>query len=376
MAKLPSGVRHHGGTTYSLRAYVGTNPITGKPRRRSVTFEAKTKREIEDEVARIRLAFKEERAGLAPQGSMAELVADWLVLAERDRSPSTMRKSYRPRAKLISDRFGHMQATEIKTRDIDAWYTALMTGRRPKSAATILEIHRVFSAIMQFGIDKDRLVKAVTKNVTLPDHMTPDIQLPSPDVMPVIWETLPNVPWGNAVRLLAATGMRRGEVVGLRWEDWTGPTIKVRHSIVELPGGGVVARVPKGKRTRPITLGSTAQDVLAHQRALNLPGPWVFGDGEGGPARPGWLSLMWGRWRTNNGAAGVGLHGLRHWYATEAIDRGVNPADLAKQLGHAKVSTTMDIYVADTDDGRQRIADVIDRALERTNSLTHDRSHR
>lgn len=363
MPKLPAGVRHHGGDTYSYRAYVGHNPLTGKPRRRSVTFTAKGKSAIDDEVARIRIDLKAERTGLAASGSIAELVDDWLTLAERDRSPSTLRKSYRPRSKMIRDRFGDMLATELRTRDIDAWYTALMTAKKPKTASSIHELHRVFSAILTFGVEKDRITRAVTRHVTLPEHVQPDIALPQSAAMKAIWDGLPDVPWGRAVRLLAATGMRRGEVVGLRWEDWTDKTIRVRHSIVELEGGGVAVRVPKGKRTRPVTLGATAREVLARQREINAPGPWVFGDGEGGPARPGWLSLMWGRWRTNNGAPGVGLHGLRHWYATHAIDSGASPADVAKQLGHAQVSTTMNIYVSDTDDGRQRVADSIDKAL-------------
>jgi integrase len=363
MAKLPAGVRHHGGQTYSYRAYVGHNALTGRPRRRSVTFTAKTREQIGDEVARIRLALKSERAGLAAAGTVAELVDDWLALAERDRSPSTLRKSYRPRAKLIRARFGDVPAVDLKTRDIDAWYTALMTAKKPKTAAAIHELHRVFSAVLQFGVEKDRLARAVTRHVSLPEKSLVEIALPSSEAMSAIWERLPDVPWGRAVQLLAATGMRRGEVVGLRWEDWNGNTIKVRHSVVELEGGGVAVRMPKGKRVRSVTLGLTAQDVLARQRAMNKPGPWVFGDGEGGPARPGWLSLMWGRWRTSNGAPGIGLHGLRHWYATHAIDSGMSPADVAKQLGHAQVSTTMNIYVAPTDDGRQRVADSIDRAL-------------
>jgi integrase len=359
-AALMTSLRHHGGDKWSVRGYVGHDPLTGKPRRRSISFRANGVRAAEKAARRLGQRLDEEREGLAAAGSVAELVADWLALAERDRSPSTLRKSYRPRSRLIVARFGTVQAPELRARDIDAWYTALMSGKQPKSAASIHELHRVFSAILQFGVDKDRLLRAVTRQVTLPEHHRPDIQPPTDERMQAIFARLPDVPWGRAVQLLAATGMRRGEVVGLRWDDWNGHVIKVRHSIVELPGGGLAVKEPKGKRTRDVTLGSVGCAILERQQVYKS-GPWVFGDTY--PARPGWISTHWSRWRAANGASGVRLHDLRHWYATHALESGASVASVAAQLGHAQVSTTSNIYHARTDAGRQQVAAAIDAGL-------------
>jgi integrase len=354
-----TSLRHHGGDKWSVRAYVGRDPLTGNHRRRSISFRATGKRAAEKKARELGQRLDAERDNLAAAGSIAELVGDWLALAERDRSPSTLRKSYRPRAKLIVARFGPTQAADLRARDIDAWYTALMAGKAPKSASTIHELHRVFSAILQFGVDKDRLPRAVTRQVTLPEHMRPDITPPTDHAMRAIFVRLPDVPWGRAVQLLAATGMRRGEVVGLRWDDWGDNIIKVRHSIVELPGGGVAVKEPKGKRTRDVTLGAVGAAILERQRGAA--GPWVFGGNEA--ARPGWISLHWTRWRDANGAGGVRLHDLRHWYATHALESGASVASVAAQLGHAQTSTTTNIYHARTDAGRQQVAAAIDRGL-------------
>jgi integrase len=356
LRKRYPGLRWHGGNAFSYRGYYGKSRLTGNYKRRSISFHADSKKAIDRGYRAAKGRVEDERKGVPSEGTMAELVHDWLILAERDRSPSTL-KGYRYRAKLIAARFGPKLAAELTATHIDGWYTALMSDG--KSASTIHEIHRVFSAILQFGVDKDRLPRAVTRQVTLPEHMRPDITPPTDDAMRAIFMRLPDVPWGRAVQLLAATGMRRGEVVGLRWDDWGDNIIKVRHSIVELPGGGVAVKEPKGKRTRDVTLGAVGAAILERQRGST--GPWVFGGNEA--ARPGWISLHWTRWRDANGAAGVRLHDLRHWYATHALESGASVASVAAQLGHAQTSTTTNIYHARTDAGRQQVAAAIDRGL-------------
>lgn len=367
-----SDPQHLGGDKWRVRAYVGTNPLTGKPRRRSITFHANGIKAARKAARKHYDALDAEREGLAASGSIAELVDDWLALAERDRSQSTLRKSYRPRAALIRERFGTVQAVNITESDIDRWYTALMStprvvrkGRPPVAvtAAGVLEIHRVFSAILNFGVKKRRIPQAVTEFVTLPEYVQADIDPPTPAVVRAVWDALPDVPWGRAVRLLSATGMRRGEVVGLKWEDWDGATIKVQRSIIELKGGGIHVGPTKGRRNRTVTLGRIGQEVLETQRLASR-NEWVFST-DGGPARPGWISTMWNRWRDTHGAAGVRPHDLRHFYATYALEMGAPLASVSAQLGHAQTSTTLNLYAAKTDTGRQMAADAIDKALGR-----------
>lgn len=346
---------HLGGDRWRIRAYVGTDPLTGRPRRRSISFRANGIRAAEKVARKVGQRLDDEREGLAASGSMAELVDDWLAISERDRSPSTM-IAYRRHAERIKTRFGTTLAAELTASDIDRWYTALMA--KGMTAANLRHVHRVLAAILRFGWRKGRLTSVETEKVTLPEYIAPDIKPPSNEQMLRVWNELPDVAWGRAVRLLALTGMRRGEVVGLRWEDYTGRTIKVRHSIVETKAG-LRIKAPKGKRTRDVTLNEPARRVIESQPRVS---EWIF-TSDAGPARPGWVSLMWNRWRKGHGVEGVRVHDIRHWYATYAIERGAPVASVAAQLGHAQTSTTLNIYAAATDAGRQHAADAVGAAF-------------
>lgn len=355
-----TSLRHHGGDRWSIRAYVGVNPLTGKPRRRSISFRANGRKAAEKMERKLGQQLDDERDNLAASGSIAELVADWLALAERDRSPSTL-LAYRRHTKRITGRFGTVQAVDLKASDIDRWYTAQMAaGMTPTN---LLHVHRVFAAILRFGYLKGRLSTVETQRVTLPRAKPFEKQIPTDAEVRRIITELPDTEWARAVRLFAVTGMRRGEVVGLCWSDWHGNYITVRHSVLELPGGGVHLGETKGKRKRDVLLPAEAQTILAAQQAVTGGERFVFGGAE--PARPGWVSLMWRRWSTgkDRNLGHITPHAFRHWYATYALESGAPLASVAAQLGHAQTSTTLNIYAAKTDAGRQAVADAIDRVM-------------
>ena len=295
------------------------------------------------------------------RGTVAELVADWLALAERDRSPSTL-IGYRRHAARIEARFGTRRASTVTAADVDRWYTELLAAGM--SIASLHHVHRVLSAVLNFGFRHGRLDGVETRRVTLPAYRTPDIRPPDPVVLARIWAQLPMRAWGRAVRLLIATGMRRGEVCALKWEDVDlgAKVLTVRSSVVE-SGHDLIVKSPKGKRSRTITLSTAAFNVLI--ASVDGTGGYVFslGAGDGLPMRPSWLSSQWERWRWRHGAQGVRLHDLRHWYATSALEAGAPLASVAAQLGHAQTSTTLNIYASRTDAGRRQVADAIDQAL-------------
>ncbi|MGH9022602.1 MAG: site-specific integrase [Acidimicrobiia bacterium] len=157
--------------------------------------------------------------------------------------------------------------------------------------------------------------------------------------------------------LLVSTGMRRGEVLGLRWADvdLDAGRLAVRHTIGRV-GGKVLAGEPKtAKSKRSIALDPGTVAVLRRQRIAQLEErlAWgalyreqdlVFAREDGAPINPEYVGRALRRIAGKAGVRPVRTHDLRHGWATAALEAGVHPKVVSDRLGHSKVSVTLDVY--------------------------------
>jgi integrase len=162
-------------------------------------------------------------------------------------------------------------------------------------------------------------------------------------------------PVADAIRLIALTGARRGEVAGLRWSH-----VDLKRGVITLPP----AAHKTGRRTgkpRVIGLPSPAQAIIARQ-PHGKPDAYVFAPSDGkkvsaadkGPIA---LSKPWRSVRVRAGLPdGIGLHGLRHSLATHMAMSGAEAAEIMTALGHRQLSTAQR-YVHWSQDGRQALAE-------------------
>ncbi len=165
-------------------------------------------------------------------------------------------------------------------------------------------------------------------------------------------------PYGIGFRLLAATGLRRGEVLGLRWSDvdFDLGQLAVANTITEV-GADTVMGPPKTARSRRNvyldrrTL-TAFREHRQRQRELRLAaGPawdsghdWVLTDELGGFVRPQSMSYAWRKLIRQLDLPRIRLHDLRHTHATLALKAGVHPKVVSERLGHANVGITLDLY--------------------------------
>jgi integrase len=154
------------------------------------------------------------------------------------------------------------------------------------------------------------------------------------------------------------TGMRRGELCALRWNDIdlaTG-TIEVARSVVVVPGG-VAEKTTKTDRSRTVALDSVGVSLLDRFRETarslaNQVEAEVNGDGFvfsplgdcSTPFRPDNVTAFFIRVRDAVGAPAVRLHDLRHFTATQLIGAGVDVRTVAGRLGHSDPSLTLRVY--------------------------------
>jgi integrase len=168
--------------------------------------------------------------------------------------------------------------------------------------------------------------------------------------------------------------MRRGEILGLRWQDvdLDASTLRVRTSLEETKQG-LRLKSPKTKAgRRSITLPAVTVEALRDHRreqselrlALGIGGrsKMVFTRHDGELLRPRNFSK---EYRRASKAAGVDatFHSLRHSHASELLRKGIPIAVVSKRLGHSKISTTLDIYTHCLPNEQDQAAALMDAAL-------------
>ena len=159
-----------------------------------------------------------------------------------------------------------------------------------------------------------------------------------------------------AAYLALWTGMRCGEVCALARPDvrLAARTALVRATMVETPSGLVRQPKTKGKRSRSVSLyGETAERVRAHldwqagylPKGLDARRLGICCDADGGFLRPSAVSAWFSGLRDELGLQrGTSFHTLRHTHATWLLLQGVDPKTVMERLGHAKVTTTLELY--------------------------------
>jgi integrase len=159
----------------------------------------------------------------------------------------------------------------------------------------------------------------------------------------------------HIVLLALATGCRRGELLGLKWEnvDLQDKKISIRQNIVEVKGG---IRIETPKTKGSIRTISIDQDTVKALEELSDSSTWVFSNKKGGPLVPSNLGRAFRELLSEAGISGVRFHDLRHTHATELIRMGVKTKTVSKRLGHADVATTLRIYVHSGDEDDQEAA--------------------
>ena len=160
--------------------------------------------------------------------------------------------------------------------------------------------------------------------------------------------------WKTLFTLLATTGMRRSEAMGLWWPDidWDKHRLSIVRTYLNVGGRPAVSEPKTGSSARSISLDIHTIEVLRNHRRQAVEqalatglvmSEFVFAD-KGIPIKPDRVTRTFTRLTKAAGLPHIRLHDLRHTWATLALRNGVHPKVVQERLGHANISTTLNTY--------------------------------
>ncbi len=342
---------------------LGRGPDGKRRRKWSKGFE--THAEADAELIGLLHSLDEgEPIDTSKMGLRAFLEERWLPIISSELSPST-RDNYGHviRGHIGPDPIAKERLDKIDATKLDAFYLRLREsgGRRNQGLApkTIANVHALLSSAFSFAVDKDLISRNPARRARRPKPDEADI--PPPWTAAQLRTFLDHV-GGDRLEsmwwVLATTGMRRSEVLGLAWSDvdLDRGSLSVTHTVVRGPEGLVRRRGTKTRTSRRhVALDGQTVAKLREHRRRQLEERLAWGEGyadigvvftreDGSLLRPDWVSRRFEALRVEAGLSHIRLHDVRHTWATLALSAGVPMKVVQERLGHASIAITMDRY--------------------------------
>lgn len=346
---------------YYAVIYEGLDPITGKEQRR--WHPAGTNKAAATKLAKRLAADVEGRDDDTRSLTFgAYLTTQWLPGKKITLAESTWHGYRRKIERHILLALGPVPIRRLKVTQLKALYKSKLHPTDPDLKAlapkTVLEIHLIIRGALSDAVRRGMLNRNVATVAhaprlrSIPKH---EAQAWTAAQLQAFLRAAAGHRFFAALWVAACTGVRRSELLGLRWGDvdLEAATISINRGLVAI---GYELHESRGKTTnsrRCINLGPTTVDVLAgwrawqsaEQRAARTKvSGYVFTSADGGPIHPHSISQTFERISRRAGLPIIRFHDLRHTHATLAIKDQVPVKVVSERLGHATPAFTIDTY--------------------------------
>ena len=334
----------------------------GKRRQKSVTVRG-TKKEADRELTRL---VQEAQAGTyrtASKMTVAEYLEYWLKnYAETNVAEKTLEGYAETIHRYIVPALGTVRLDKLQPAHIQAYYTrALRSGRIKRegglSARTVLHQHRLLRQALKHAVDWQFIGRNPADATKPPRPEEKDTAFLNPEQLVVLLDAAQATPLYIPILIACATGMRRGEVLGLRWQDvdLEHCALRICNSLVRLATCSVM-KAPKTKGSKhDVTLPSGLVDALkihkaqqdqvrADLRSAYKNHDLVVPQLDGRPRSPNGFTKAFVDLIEKLDLPRVTFHGLRHSHATMLLVERVPIKVVSERLGHSTTQITSDIY--------------------------------
>ena len=357
------------------RYTAGHNPQNGKQIIKNVL--GKTQSEVKEKLKRAMEESKKVDITRTGKYTVSDWMEEWFENVAKLKVRPSSHQTYRGYIDHhIAPNIGNTPLEKLSTMDLQKLYRKLMnTGRverieaqdQPKglSAKTVRNINQVISSAMDFAVAQKIISENPCKAAALPKLEHKEMQtIPSEQLQAFLSEAKATGVY-EMYYIELATGLRRGELLGLKWTDidWKNGIIKVRRSIARVNGKTVESPLKTKNSYRAVTISSQAIEVLKQQKAKTNDA-YVFPSPSGGPISPDSVNNMLKRVLARAGIPKVRFHDLRHTFATIALQNGVDIKTVSGMLGHFSAGFTLDTYAHVTTSAQREAAETMGNILD------------
>ena len=352
------------------RYTAGRDPVTGKVIYKNVL--GRTQAEVK---AKLKAAI-EANTNLdivkAEQYTVGQWMDVWFENCAKIKVRPSSHKTYQGYIdNHIKPSIGKIPLGKLSSLDLQKLYKRLLSGGRverveskkqPKglSAKTVRNINQVISSAMDFAIDQKLIAANPTDGCALPKLEHREMKtLPTEQLASFLHEARESGVF-EMYYIELATGLRRGELLGLKWEDidLERGTIQVRRQIARINGEVVEAPLKTKNSYRSVSIGHDAVEILKEQRRKTN-SEYVFPSPTGGPISPDSVLHMLHRVLKRAGLPRIRFHDMRHTFATVALQNGVDIKTVSGVLGHYSAGFTLDTYAHVTTQAQRQAADTM-----------------
>ncbi len=285
-----------------------------------------------------------------------KFLLQWINSRKIDLRPKTVYQYEKLIKRYIIPRIGNFKLKEIDFNTMEGFYNELLKSE--VSIRQIRYIHAVLHSAFKKAIRSGLLSRNPADGVAIPRLQSKEMKVLDESQVSLFLIAAQYSRHYALYHLAIATGMREGEILGLRWDDleWHSGTLHVCRQIQSIPGKGNVICEPKTKSgIRSIKFGEGLLHALRehkHRQELEIQeagNRWlynnlIFPSTRGTPLNISNLRKDFQRTLKKAGLEIIRFHDLRHTAASLMLNHNIPAIVVSKRLGHSKTSTTLDIY--------------------------------
>jgi len=350
------------------RYTAGYDPESGKRIIKNVL--GKTQAEVKEKLKKA----IEKNVGIDYGRAKTYTVGNWLEVwyenyAKIKMRPSTYLTYHGYIENHIKPQLGKIPLNDLTTLNLQQFYKKLLaegrverieSQKQPKglSTKTVRNIHQIISSALKLAVEQRLIARNPADGCALPKVEHKEMKTLTADQLSAFFQEAKDSGVYELYYLDLATGLRRGELLGLKWTDvdLDRGVLKIQRAISRQNGKVVEAPLKTKNAYRTLPLSADAISVLKMQKCKVGNSEWVFPSPTGGPMSPDSVLHMLQRVLKRAGLPRIRFHDLRHTFATMALQNGVDVKTVSSMLGHYSAGFTLDTYAHVTTSAKREAA--------------------